>query len=262
MLDITFPFTEEEKKINVRLGALYNDWSNELKKVWKDYNDTEFEEFGIFPNYLSQNLKILFVGRESRGAGARNYIDILYKAVRHEKTVAGKHINSNPFWRRLLKVAYGINNGCISWDEIPDAATIADTFGETNGLSFAFTNISKLNNEKADEWQSDWSKINTFVDFTEKCSQRYFMNEIEIINPDIIITNNINMCGVNRRYFIWSERYMCPIGDDVDIYCLDLIYKKVPIIDTWHFAAPNKKDNDNFYEPICKAYQYIQEALK
>ena len=81
MLDITFPFTEEEKKINVRLGALYNDWSNELKKVWKDYNDTEFEEFGIFPNYLSQNLKILFVGRESRGAGARNYIDILYNAI-------------------------------------------------------------------------------------------------------------------------------------------------------------------------------------
>ena len=250
-------FSEEEMTINTKLNSLFNQWSKALAQTWDGYNELYFVTDGLFPAYSRQHPKILFVGRETLDIMGQSYIDIFLPAIRN-KWVGGKHLERHPFFRRMLKITYGLTHNCLAWKDIPSAKVIADTFATPNGVSFAFMNLSKLSHEYADNpsWQADWSNINRFVEKTLECRQNYFQQEIEILDPDIIVTMNL-------------EPFLSAFGDislqesipSANIYTLHLQSRCIPVFDCWHFACFNKPDNEGFYLPICEAYKHFSSRL-
>ena len=45
------------------------------------------------------------------------------------------------------------------------------------------------------------------------------------------------------------------IGEDLDVFTATVNGKKCYIFNTWHFAAPGKKDLESFYDPMQKAFK-------
>lgn len=247
-------FSEEERAINAQLNALFDQWSKELKQVWDSYDESYFVTDGLFPAYGRQHPKVLFVGRETLDIMGQSYIDIFLPAIR-EKWVGGKPLERHAFFKRMLKITYGLIHDCPDWKDIPPASVIADTFATHDGVSFAFMNLSKLSHEYADNpsWQADWGSINLFVEKTLKCSQNYFQREIEILEPDIIVTMNL-------------ESFLSAFGDirlqesipSVNIHVLSLQKRSIPVFDCWHFACFSKPDLEAFYLPICDACKHFR----
>lgn len=173
--------TNERDLLN-RLQALFNDWKSEV-------GTDVFVEDGFYPHYFSQKMKVLFIGRESRGMTGRNYIEVLYDAYKNNN-VGGQHINASFFHKRLLYVSYGLNNGMPNWEDIPNANEITNTFAVDNGFSFAFMNLSKLSND-SDDWVADWSLINESCNKSKNGKRNFFMEEVSLLSPDLIITMNL-----------------------------------------------------------------------
>ena len=141
----TLKFPKEEQGLNSALNDLFKEWVNEAKNkiLPENYSADDLVFEGFYPYYQSQSKKILFIGRESLSISGYNYIDTLYQHYK-DHHIGNTHINQHVMHRRLLKIAYGLINGCQSYGSIPDADLIADNFGTTNGISFSFMNISKF----------------------------------------------------------------------------------------------------------------------
>lgn len=241
-------FSSEEEIINDQLNYLFSQWDKALdeKKFWEKYNREYFVTDGIFPGYLAQPQKILFMGREVLDIAGLNYIDVFFRAIK-ENSVGNRNLNQHAFYRRLLKISFGLLHNCIPWKNIPLASEIADTFGEVNGTSFAFMNVSKLSHQYDDinSWQADYSTIEQFLK-ESSCPHNFFSEQIQIIDPEIIITMNIE----NYYQYLGSINYYASIPD-LNIYYMKLEKRIIPIFNTWHFSAI-KSDYDRFYGPLCE----------
>lgn len=92
-------FSEEEHTLNKNLDALFREWSDFLLSIgfWEKYDIDYFVTDGIFPGYLAQRFKILFIGKESLDIAGQSYIDILYNAI-HEKQIGGTFVNRSSFF--------------------------------------------------------------------------------------------------------------------------------------------------------------------
>ena len=247
-------FSTQEIALNDRLNALFQDWHDALKRrgVWDKYDSESFVTDGIYPGYLSQKKKILFIAKEALDIAGQSYIDIFYHAIRM-KSVGDKPINRHGFYRKLLKIAYGLTHGCPDWEEIPPASVLAEDFGSERGLSFAFMNVSKLSHEYADNasWTADASMIDDFARESAATGERFFHKQMEIMAPDSIITMNIA-----PYYPFMGDIVLKEALPNVEIYSMNLGAMNIPVFDCWHFAAP-KSDRDRYYEPLCSAWKRV-----
>ena len=240
-------YPEYEIELIERLANLFKDWHEEAqkKKFISDYSADDMVFDGIYPYYLNQKKKVLFIGRESLGINGLNYIEVLYHAYK-KNHIGDKHINQNKFHYLMFYIAFGANNEFPNWDEIPAASEMSATFAQNDGLSFAFMNLSKLSNE-SDGWKADWNLIDSFINAFADSSVNYFNKEISIINPDLIITMNLE-----NRLKVLGTIEPNDYGSDISKYDLKVDDKIIPLIDLFHFSAPGKSPKDNYYDIIKK----------
>ena len=246
----TLEFPKEEQNSNNELNKLFKEWVTvaKSKKLPENYHADDLVFEGFYPYYQSQPKKILFIGRESLGISGCNYIDTLYQSYKTHY-IGDLHVNKHITHRRLLKIAYGLINGCQNYESIPDADVIAKDFGTDNGISFAFMNISKFSNE-FDDFKSDWNLINNFIDLF--CDNKFSAKQIETVNPDLIISMNLE----NKIDTIGSNDFV-DCSSSVAYRKLTINQKTYNLLDTYHFAAICKYDHSDFYDPIvsmCKKH--------
>lgn len=235
-----------EQKLHAELLSLLDEWK---KIVCTDQTSSNlFVEDGFYPFYTQQPVKILFVGREALGMAGLNYINVLFDAYKN-KVVGGKSLDTYKFHRLLFYIAYRIIHRETDWKKIPYASELADNFGTTSGISFAFMNLSKFSNEST-SWEADNLLIDSFLEKSQKAKENLFNKEIELLSPDLIFTMNLE----GRINFLGeiTERQN---GNDIDFMRLKAGTRQIPLLNTWHFASPNKSDYQHYYKPIVETLQ-------
>lgn len=218
---------------------------NELKSYLKS-DDIIFDGFYPYYTQLHKNeserkKKILFIARESYDLD-ENYIEEIYSLYKGKWS---QSINQYKFHRMLFKLAYGIIHDCDDWNKIPSADELVKDFATPNGISFAFMNLSKFSNTTGD-WKSDWNSIKKFIDSAKSDTARnYFCEQIELLDPDIILLANIHDLSVfGEVQEVDTTNY--------DVHQFDFIIngKKTPAFNMWHFSAPSKSDYEHYYKPL------------
>jgi hypothetical protein len=256
-----FPTSERGKR--KALHSLMNDWVHKVSKCeikyrgkGKKYSGIDcFSSDGFFPNYYNQDIKVLFIGREARKFDQEQ--DFIERFVREFKT---ENFNEKIFWRRVLKVIYGISNcGKIQFKDVISATEISRKISVSNNLSFAIMNFSKFYNESIDAEKADYKLINKFIEESELDKRNYFFEELELLNPDIIITANLWNGKIKDEYLntCFNSPKKISKGKKIDIFEMKLNNKDVTMIDTFHFSCPGS-DKLCYYDPIMKYIKGIK----
>ena len=238
----------EKQDLNAKIETLMKEWAEYCHAKWPE---AVFVKDGPFPFYKEQTKKILFIGRELPGKINKgeegSCID--YRDERFGMNRLGL------FQRRLLYLAYGIKNGEYTfddWSRMPEAEILDKFFAEdAKNFSYAFMNASKILN-------TEGTKIgNTFYDFiNDEENQKYFLREIEILDPDIIISGNLGDIGFMGKLMPHGKIKQSTEQLNNNNRFIYTFENKIPWIDTWHFSAP-KAHFEGFYEPICAAAKVL-----
>ena len=240
-----------EQKKRQDLHNLFDAW----KAVIKKNNPTLaplFTADGFFPGYFTTSPKVLFIGRESRFApdGDRITSDLTW--------FSGLPSASEPYWRRILHLLYGIRTrGKYPYSDIPAEDIILKQMVQSNNYGFAIMNLSKYINEAEDSGTSNFNLINQFLEDSELNKRNFIREEIELLEPDIIITANLWGCKIDKTYLnlVFPPTDMSkPVFDSKDKVCLQNLRLKDRIIkrlDTYHFSAPGN-DQEKFYAPAME----------
>lgn len=242
--EIFYPEFEQEKK--TQIDSLMFEWKESLPDKEKQI----FVEDGFYPYYFSKKPKILFIAKEALEMSKENYINTLFDCYVNEKTVGNKTLNQYSFHKRLLYLAYGILNKKSSLEDfnaMPNASEIGDSFGSESGVSFAFMNISKSSNDKSVQADLD------LIDESVAHGTSFIKKEIEILEPDVIITGNIGglLFKILDKINVIEKLGGTPNECDVCVHEAIIGNKSVPLLDCWHFSNFTKSDFENFYSPIC-----------
>ena len=256
---LVFPANEREKR--VELEALMRNWANAVAPQ-------SFTPDGFYPYYWNQPIRILVVGRESRGVNS-DYIDCLLNDGYWVSKIGGMPINRNIVQRRLMYVVYGIIKEHPSFDALPTAAEIGKTIGKEGGISFAWMNISKITNHSDDDYRTNYDTLRQ----SYNASGKFIADEVEQLAPHVIVTMNVGDMLVkslsdNDKAEITRENTTSQWIKGV--YTLGFKAKrcqKAILIDTYHFAAHSTKslkgfgDKNSFYDPICStAINFIKTS--
>jgi hypothetical protein len=155
------------------LVSLMSDWQ---KTVSVEENDC-FGSDGFFPGYFETTPRLLFIAREPRYSD-----DLISLTIEHFQN---EDVNDNdPFWRRILCMCHIIrNNGII--DGNITAGDIAKSMVQKNNFGFAYMNLSKY---RHDSGQHDPVLMNKFLKDSKLDKRNFLKEELEFLNPDIIIT--------------------------------------------------------------------------
>ena len=251
--DIPYPTTEKPNL--ALLDQLFREWHqhfiiNEMELAGQEADGMSFD--GFYPHYFSRKKRILFIGWESVDLYGRSYIGDLYERYRVTKHIDKRHIDGRyaKFHYRMLCIAYGILNGMPDWvKDIPEASEIGDTFGDPDGASFAFMNISKLSNMSGGSTANRSAIKAAYVLSTQ--GRNFIQQQIAILNPHIIITmNRSGILGDNLASL--GKKIPLHATDRAHSFWLDSGEHRSLLIDTYHFAAW-KDDVTDFYAPICDA---------
>jgi hypothetical protein len=255
-----FPKNEKEKR--KKLHSIMKDWARKVSKLEIKYRGDRkkyvgiecFGPDGFFPNYYNQKIKVLFVGREARRFELE--YDFIERFIREFKT---ENFNTKIFWRRILKILYGIYmHGEIKFEEIISATEIARIVSAPKELSFAIMNLSKIYNESNDAAKADYKLINNFLKESRLDDRNFFYEEIELLNPNLIITANLWNGKIENEYL--NKCFNNPIkikeGSKANLLEMQLHNKKINIIDVYHFSKPGS-DRDYYYNPVMKLYKKI-----
>ncbi len=168
------------------------------------------------------------------------------------------NVNTSTFWCKVLYMLYGIqHDGKPEYGELPYADTIAKEMINTNNFGFAVMQLSKYSNDSDEGATRNVYMMNRFLEDSELDKRNFFLEELSLLEPDVIITANLWGCGVKDEYLeqcfpsekfkIW-KKYGNNIADFVDF---DLNGKKIKLINTFHFSAI-KSIEDCFYNPVME----------
>ena len=241
----------EEIKRMIRIDELMKEWATYCHSQTQ-WGKAIFVEDGPFPYYWDQEIKILFIGRELYGK--RNEGDSLTIRYWDERECMEK---LGIFQSRLLYLAYGILHGeCDedTWKKMDTATKLNSAFatGRNEGFSYAFMNASKILNEKSTYVEEN----GPFGKFTaDKVNQAFFVREIELLSPDIIVSGNLN----DLKFWEFEEfkarleqynDWNCH-KDDCFVWKYKMDNKTIPLLDAHHFSARGETF-EKFYDPICK----------
>jgi hypothetical protein len=244
------------------LDALMSAWKKEVSKHkalcrddGKMYSgDMLFASDGFLPCYFQQKTKVLFIGRETRYIAGRDNIDVIMEKCKDRAC----DIGGESVLRRMLLIAYGIqNDGRIPFAEI-DLQKLCVLAGAAEGFSFALMEISKYSNENDDGQNADTELMRSFFEHSALGKRNFIQEESSFLEPDIVITMNLWDGKIADEYLRLA------LGDVPFLECLPpynaarrtilINGKKVPLIDLYHFAA-RKSDRDDFYDPVMRMIQ-------
>lgn len=182
-------------------------------EVRKSMKDALFAYDGFFPLYTTQKIKVLMIGREAYGTYSTyrkpeeksvSIIDVAYDEYRHNELFRGGCISTfdkKALTRRSVKyparniaLAYSIITG--DWNVTAEKVRdIASMLGTPDGISYAYYNFSKLLNQNEDKSvRANRKMIRSYALLDHKMG--ILRKEIELIDPDVIITQGFNeLCG-------------------------------------------------------------------
>lgn len=251
-------FTDEvEIQKRAELKKLFGDWKKVISKKppitfednGEDYATTEYFHIdGFFPRYFSAKHKVLFIGREARYI----YEDYILATLNYfEETSPTKH----KFWRNLFYLNYGIqHDGKVDFGDVPSA----DEILANKDFCFALANISKYNNDSENGATANVSLINRFLEDSELKKRNFLREEIELLEPDVIITANLwneKISSENLGLVFPPEDFdegTPAKNDSAILYNFKFNGRTIPQIDTFHFSARTKKEDEDFYTPVMK----------
>lgn len=256
-----FEYSDFEKQKNKELESLFSDWIKQLSKNKTPIDNgnkrkktpaTCFAKDGFFPGYFDENnLKVCFIGRETRLIGGYDFRDTT-------KEFFDDPDPKNSWWRRILKIMYGIqNNGEIEFEKL-NTINILNEMYDSNKYGFAVINISKFSNDHPNNWESNTNLIDRFLKDSELDKRNFFNEELEILSPDVIITANLWNGLIKKKYLnlcLPPEKFINEkkLKDNVAIYYeFNLNDKKIDFIDLYHFSTPGKSDKYCYYNPVMK----------
>lgn len=251
-------FTENEDENRRKIFKLMKDWKNEISKKGKivffdDKKSYPPEDYfyldGFFPNYYGKEPKVLFIAREARWQSGQDFIE---NSVKYFKTAEG--INSVLFWRRIFYILYGIRtNGKIEFHDIPYPYDYVMELKEKNDYGFALMNISKYSNDREDGGKkADATLMNQFLKDSALDKRNFFKEEIEILDPDIIITANLWDGKIEEKYMnlCFNEIKKVKSIEGATLSTMMIKEKSIKIIDLYHFSQPGLSDKNYFYDPV------------
>lgn len=259
-----FKYSDFEKQKNKELESLFSDWIKQLSKnktpIDNENKDktspaTCFAKDGFFPGYFDENnLKVCFIGRETRLIGGYDFRDTTKEFFEEY------YSNNNNWWRHLLYIIYGIKTkGEYKFEEIPDALEILNEMYDTNKYGFGSINISKYSNDDENNWQTNVNLVHRFLKDSELEKTNFFQKELEILDPDVIITANLwdiiekeymNLCLSESNFP--ETKHIIHDGESVAEYGkYNLNGKMIDFIDLYHFSA-KKSDKYCYYNPVMK----------
>ncbi len=247
-----------EKKKRYDLIKLMDDWKKVIRTkneiVFPDDNKKYpaidyFNSDGFFPGYFSNNnIKILFIGRESRYCSGGDRITSGLEWFKNGSP------NASSYWRRILYITYGIQNrGAFLYEQIPYANEILEEMVVTNNYGFAIMNISKYSNDQEDGASANFQLINQFLKDSELSRRNFIREEIELLEPDIIITANLWDGNIDND----ELEKIIPSSDCVNkksvpgianLWDFNLSGKNVKLLDLFHFSCRGS-DKLKFYNP-------------
>ncbi len=244
-----------------KLNTLFEQWMEQIRScgdiLFPDdgkYYPAEsyFIKDGFYPGYFSGNhSKVLFIGRETRDTAS---CGLEKDRILCDLGCSFKNApNAVSFFRRIFYIYYGIlTEGKYPFCDIP----YPDKMIEDKLYGFAFMNISKYSNDAENSAAADYDLINKFLLDSNLEKRNFVREEIEILDPDIIITANLWETHINRKYLELSF----PSGDFTKIkayknqavlYDFQFNGKVIKLIDTCHFSARGS-DEEDFYKPVVK----------
>ena len=262
-----FEFSDYEKKKNDELEDIMKDWilqvSTKNKGTLNNGNETKlspescFAKDGFFPGYFSQKRKILFIGREPRKISGKDFRDTTKEHFDEYFN------NNNPWWRRILYIVYGIKTeGKCAFENVrrKKPSGILKEMDEKNDFGFACINISKYSNDHPTNSNTNKSLVNQFLKDSELEVTNFFQKEINLLEPDIIITANLWDGTINEYYMnlcLPKDNFSKGKSITHNKECVATYYKynqngrKVDCIDLFHFSA-RKRDKFCYYDPVMK----------
>lgn len=258
-----FEYSDFEKQKNKELESLFSDWIKQLSKNKEPIDNGNknkttpkacFAKDGFFPGYFDEdNLKVCFIGRETRKIGGYDFRDTTKEFFEVDFS------NQNNWWRRILYIMYGIDHqGKYTYEKIKPAFEILQDMQKTNKYRFAVINISKFSNDHPNNWESNTTLIDRFIKDSELDKRNFFNEELEILDPDVIITANLWNGLIKEEYMnlcLPSDNFSpCKyMKDGVAQYGdYKLNGKIIKFIDLYHFSTPGKSDKDCYYNPVMK----------
>lgn len=263
-----FKYSDSEKEKNKELNALFSVWIKQLSKNKEPIDNGNkgkttpkdcFAKDGFFPSYFGKNnLKVCFIGRETRKIGGCDFRDTTKEFFEDEFN------NKNNFWRHVFYIAYGIKHkGTKSYEEIHNvtAVGIMDEMYNDNNFGFAVINISKYSNDDKENWQTNVDLANRFLRDSNLSETNFFQKELEILNPDLIITANLWERGIFDEEYLdlclpnvnFSKgKNVTYQGKKIAEYGkYNLNGRDIDYIDLYHFSA-KKSDKYCYYNPVMK----------
>ena len=237
-----------------QINSLMSDWRSEIaSKDRSEYFKKEdplsyFVSDGFFPGYFGQEKKVLFIGREARYA-AGDYIESSIKGDNEKND----H-NKSHFTRVMYYIVQGIKgNGKLEFENLKKANDYAKEMVNTNDYGFAFMNISKYTNDTDEGANADFYMINKFLEHSNLEKRNYFREELEILDPDIIITMNLWDGHIDRKYLdLCFGKIELDINDGkVNFVNIILNNKNVKLLNTYAFSI-RYSEHEYFYDPLME----------
>lgn len=251
---------EKENEKKSQLDNLMSDWKDVIKTkeqiIFPDtgtyYDAIEyFYSDGFYPGYFSAKKKILFIGREARYASGNDRVQKDLEWFKNDS------LTGSNYWRRLFYIAYGIeHDGKISFENIPNANDISTSMLENKSFNFAIMNVSKYSNDQEDGATANFQLINQFLKDSDLDKRNFVREEIEMLDPDIIITANLWDGNINNH----EMEKIFPLEDFIEIaryencailYDFHFEGKNIHLVDLYHFSSIGS-DKERFYDPVMK----------
>ncbi len=251
--------SETEIQKTLDLLTLEEDWKKQISSKspivfqddGKEYPPENFFAYdGFFPGYFEQKRKVLFIGRETRWITGLDFRNTSYEFFENE------NVNGSTFWRNVLYMLYGIQKeGRVAFEEVPCANDIAKNMVKTNDFGFAVMQLSKYSNDSDEGATRNVEMMNRFLEDSELDKRNFFLEELKLLEPDVIITANLWDCGVKEEYlelcfpsenFGSWKKYGQNVADYADF---TLNGKTAKFINTYHFSS-RKPSYECFYEPV------------
>jgi hypothetical protein len=129
---------------------------------------------------------------------------------------------------------------------------------EKRDYGFAMMNISKYSNEAKDGAKADKVLMNDFFEHAHLENTNYFQKELELLDPDIIITSNLWKEGIIAPQYLdlcFDPKKRIQIDEIPDVATLSIMLingKVVKLVDLFAFSAPGRLENEYYYTPIKK----------
>jgi len=254
--------SQEETEKRKELLELMNKWRDSLVDKGADKEFIEcFNTDGFFPNYYGQKHKVLFVGREARWitSGGDNVVDGDYISTLIGWLKTGTQKGN--FLRRILIMAQLFKSeGREEFEKLTSFKDCAREMVENNDYGFAIINISKYSNDLDSGGEANYDSINQFLEDSQLDKNKYFQEELEILDPDYIITFDLWENGkIDHKYLDLCLNRGEEVGKypkdspDGRLFKIDINGKPVKLVDIYH-PASRKPDKQCFYMPLKELF--------